>query len=144
MMQEDTIRLLRECNTGTQMGYDALHEVCDNVKNPVFKQRLETGMQEHQALQAEVRTVLNANGQTGKDPSPIAKGMSWLKTNAELLVKGSDDTVADLITDGCNMGVKTVSRHLNRCADADTKVKDIAQRLIQSEEKLAVDIRKYL
>ena len=143
-MQEDTIRLLRECDTGTQMGYDALHEVCDNVKNPAFKQRLETGMQEHQALQAEVRTVLNANGQTGKDPSPIAKGMSWLKTNAELLVKGSDDTVADLITDGCNMGVKSLNRYLNQYRAADEKTKDIAKKLIRVEEKLTADMEKYL
>ena len=48
----------------------------------------------------------------GKDPNPMAKGMSWIKTNVKLVIDESDNTIADLITDGCNMGVKSlVDKH---------------------------------
>ncbi len=47
----------------------------------------------------------------------------------------SDATVADLITDGCNMGVKSLNRYLNRYAAADEKAKTVA-KLIRLEEKL--------
>ena len=56
----------------------------------------------------------------------------------------SDPTVADLITDGCNMGVKSLNKYLNKYEAAEERVKDIAKRLINLEEKLAIDIRKYL
>ena len=74
----------------------------------------------------------------------MARGMSWMKTEVKLTVNDSDATVADLMTDGCDMGVKSLSRYLNQYAAADEKSKDIAKRLIALEEKLGVDIRKFL
>ena len=144
MKQEDTIRLLQECDVGTQMGYDSLSEVCGNVKDPGFKKRLESTIAEHEALKAEVQTILNTSGAAGKSPNPIAKGMSWLKTNAELLANPTDGKVADLVIDGCNMGVKTICRDLNQYADADESAKALAKKLIRCEESLAMDIRQYL
>ena len=56
----------------------------------------------------------------------------------------SDSTVADLITDGCNMGVKSLNRYLNQYEAADEVSKDITKRLINLEEQLAIDIRDFL
>jgi hypothetical protein len=56
----------------------------------------------------------------------------------------SDHTIADLMTDGCNMGVKSLNKYLNQYKAADEKSKDITKRLINLEEKLAVDIRGFL
>ena len=56
----------------------------------------------------------------------------------------SDQTIADLMTDGCNMGVKSLNRYLNQYKAADEVSRDIAKRLIDLEEQLAVDIRKFL
>jgi hypothetical protein len=55
-----------------------------------------------------------------------------------------DDTIADLMTDGCNMGVKSLSQYLNKYKAADEVSKDIAKKLIAIEAKLAEDIRGYL
>ena len=74
----------------------------------------------------------------------MAKGMSWIKTNAMLMANDSDQTVADLITDGCNMGVKTLNKYLNKYEAADENSKDIAKRLINLEEDLAMNIRTFL
>ena len=74
----------------------------------------------------------------------MAKGMSWIKTNVKLVMNESDKTIADLMTDGCNMGVKSLNQYLNQYEAADEKTKDIATRLIHLEEKLALDIRRYL
>ena len=80
----------------------------------------------------------------GKAPNPMAKSMSWLKTNVKLGLNDTDQTVADLMTDGCNMGVKSLNKYLNQYKAADERSKDITKRLINLEEKLAVDIRGYL
>ena len=56
----------------------------------------------------------------------------------------SDQTIADLMTDGCNMGVKSLNKYLNQYEAADEVSKDIAKRLINLEEQLAVDILKFL
>jgi hypothetical protein len=86
--------------------------------------------------QVEIRRKLEANGDEGKEPNLMAKGMSWMKTKGKLVLDESDATIADLMTDGCNMGIKSLHRCLNQYAEADEKAKDIAKRLINIEEKL--------
>ena len=88
--------------------------------------------------------LLREYGDTGKEPDPVAKGMSWVKTNVKLALNESDKTIAGLITDGCNMGVKSLYRYLHQYQAADEKAKNIAKKLIRLEEKLETDIRRYL
>lgn len=144
MIEEDSIKLLRECDAGIKMGISAIEEVLQYVQNPSFKNSLEACKTEHNRLKKDIENALNRFSDTGKNPNPIAKSMSWVKTNLELLIDESDHTIADLITDGCNMGVKSLCRYLNQYAAADEAAKDIAKRLIRQEEKLCSDCRAYL
>lgn len=144
MIERDTIRLLRECDAGTKMGISSIDDVLEHVKKEDFRKKLETCKQEHEALQVQILQKLEQCQDDGKNPNPIAKGMSWMKTNMKLSLEESDATIADLMTDGCNMGVKSLNRYLNQYKAADEVSKDMAKRLIHLEEKLAVDIRQYL
>jgi hypothetical protein len=60
------------------------------------------------------------------------------------MVIESDSTIANLMTDGCNMGVKSLNKYLNEYAAADERSKDICKRLIKLEEKLTAQMRDYL
>ncbi len=144
MIEQDTIRLLRECDAGVKMGISSIDDVLDDVESVKLKEYLVNCKNEHVELDREINKLLDEYQDDGKDPNPIAKGMSWIKTNMKLAMKESDETIADLITDGCNMGVKSLNKYLNEYCAADEVTKDITKRLINLEEKLAVDIRKYL
>ena len=144
MAESDSIKLLRECDAGIKMGVTSIDEVLSYVKNSTFRKLLTECRNKHEKLQEEIQMLLLASQDDGKDPNPIAKSMSWIKTNVKLVMDQSDETIADLMTDGCNMGVKTLHRYLNQYQGAEEKTKDIAKRLINLEEKLTVDIRAYL
>lgn len=144
MVEQDTIKLLRECDAGVKMGVASLDDVLDQANSDTLKQYLKKCKQDHETLEHEIRGLLNRYHDDGKEPNPIAKGMSWLKTNMKLGMDQSDQTIANLITDGCNMGVKSLNQYLNQYQAADEVSKDITKRLIHLEERLAVDIRKFL
>lgn len=144
MIEQDTVRLLRECDAGSKMGIASIDDVLDHVQNDKFRQELTTCKKEHEMLNGEIRQMLDRCQDEGKEPNPIAKGMSWMKTSVKLGMDGSDETIADLMTDGCNMGVKSLNKYLNQYKAADERSKDITKRLINLEEQLAVDIRQYL
>ena len=144
MVEQDTVRLLRECDAGAKMGTSSIKDVKDYVKSEELKKRLLDCKDEHEQLNTEIQELLDKYKDEGKDPNPIAKGMSWVKTNVKLAMHESDHTIADLMTDGCNMGVKSLNKYLNQYKAADEVSKDITKRLINLEEKLAVDIRKFL
>ena len=144
MVEQDTIKLLRECDAGVKMGTASIDDVLDHVRDAAFRRRLATRKQEHNLLQDEIQQLLDRYQDEGKNPNPVAKGMSRMKTSMKLTMEHTDATIADLMTDGCNMGVKSLSRYLNQYKAADEQSKDIAKRLIHLEEQLAVELRPYL
>ena len=144
MIEQDTIKLLRECDAGIKMGISSIDDVLDNVKNKTFQSHLTRSKQQHESLQQDIQNQLDRYHDDGKEPNPIAKSMSWMKTNFKLGMNESDQTIADLMTDGCNMGVKSLSKYLNQYEAADETSKDLTKRLIHIEEQLAVDIRPFL
>ena len=144
MIEQDTVKLLRECDAGVKMGIASIDDVIKYVSSDKLEKRLEDCKNEHEKLNGEIQDQLSRYRDTGKDPNPVAKGMSWVKTTMKLAVNESDQTIAELMTDGCNMGVKSLNKYLNEYKAADEKSKDMAKRLINIEEKLAIDIRSYL
>ena len=143
-METDTVKLLRECDAGVEMGVSSISDVLERVENPKMKEMLSSCKLSHEKLGLEISKSLSAYGDGGKSPNPIAKSMSWMKTNAELSFRPSDKTVASLMTDGCNMGIKSLSKYLNQYAAADEDSKNIAKRLISIEENLCEDMRSFL
>ena len=144
MIEQDTIKLLRECDAGIQMGVDSIDDVLNRVKSEKMREFLSKCKKEHQELDAEVQELLEKYRDDGKDPNPVVKGMSWMKTTMKMAMDDSDATIADLMVDGCDMGVKSLSRYLNQYAAADEVSKDICKRLIKLEEKLGKQMRSYL
>ncbi len=144
MIEQDTIRLLRECDAGIKMGISSLDDSVKYVKNPELKSILDKSTQEHTKIKHDMQNLLNRYHDEGKEPPAMAKGMEWFKTNVKMAVNTSDNAVAEFITDGCNMGIKSLSRYLNQYQAADEKSKNISKKLIDIEEKLAVDIRPFL
>ena len=126
------------------MGISSIEDVEEHVRSSPFRKCLMQCKEEHQKLHGEIQKLLDKYKDEGKDPNPIAKGMSWMKTNMKLGMDESDSTIADLMTDGCNMGVKSLNKYLNQYRAADEVSKDVSKRLINLEERLAVDIRGYL
>jgi len=144
MIEQDTIKLLRECDAGIKMGISSIDDVLGHVHSKDMKQLLSHCKEGHETLQREIGNQLADYQDDGKNPNPIAKGMSWMKTNLKLGLEDSDHVVAELMTDGCDMGVKSLSRYLNQYKAADEKSKNSAKELIRLEAQLAIDLRPFL
>lgn len=144
MIEQDTVKLLRECDAGIKMGVSSIDEVLDYVHHEKLRKILTNCKNENDRLKEEIQVLLDEYHDDGKDPNLMAKGMSWVKTNVKLSMDDSDKTISDLITDGCNMGVKALNRYLNQYEAADEKSKDITKRLIKLEEQLAIQLRRFL
>ena len=61
MGKSDTIRLLRECDAGAKMGAAAINDVIDRVCSPALRDALTECRNAHEALGAQVRTLLRKN-----------------------------------------------------------------------------------
>ena len=143
-MNQDSVALLQDCNSGTKTAIQSFREVLDHVENQKLRQLITRSMEVHESIGNEAKTMLHEENAPGRDPSMMARAASWLKINAELLAKEGDRTVADLITDGCNMGIKTLSASFNKYPDASPEVKQLADRIRAEEDDLLQRLRIYL
>ncbi len=144
MDRADTIKLLKECDSGTKMAVSSIDEVLEKGCGHELKQLLQESKNHHEKLGNEIHSLLNEHGSEEKDPAPVAKGMSWMKTNMKMSMDNSDAMVADLITDGCNMGIKSLNKYLNQYKQADHESKKLCSSLIEIEEELCEGLKKYL
>lgn len=144
MIEQDTIRLLRECDAGVKMGVESIEEMLPYVCDQALRKHLAGCKEEHQTLGGEIAAELQRFHDEGKQPNPLAQKPAQAMTKAKLVFNGSDKTIADMMTDGCNMGIKSLNRYLNEYGAAEERAKDIAKRLIMQEKKLADGVRDYL
>lgn len=144
MENQDTVKLLKECDAGTKMAVSSIDEVLEKVVDARLKDLLAESRNHHKELEQEIDVLLKRYREEEKEPNPMAKGMSWMKTNIKLTMDNRDATVADLLTDGCDMGIKSLHKYLNKYQAADTQSRNICNKLIDIEEQLETNLRKYL
>lgn len=143
-MEDDTIKLLRECNAGIKMGVSTLDDVMEHVQKDSLRSLLARSKETHTRLGNTTHEYLKEYHETGKEPAMMAKVMSKMKTSMKLDDEGPDSTVADLVTDGCNMGIKSLYRYINQYPAAEDKVRKLARQVAEAEETLVKDLREYL
>ena len=143
-MNSDTVKLLRECNAGIKMGENAIKKVLPKVKDKRLKRTLEIAKNTHAELGDKTHGMLIEAGADTKPPHAVASLMSDIKISVSLLMDDSDRRVASLMTDGCDMGIKSLYGCMNKYKSADKRSMEIAKEIIASEEYLEGGIREFL
>lgn len=141
---EDTIKLLRECDSGAKTAVNSIKEMLDKVKSPSLLSLLTKSLLTHQDLQIKIGEELIKIGADTKDPPAMAKIMSWAKINMKMLENNEDKTIAGLMLDGCNMGIKQLCSYVNEYKGADETSQELAKKLIKEEEHLIEELKNYL
>ena len=144
MPNNDTIKLLNECNAGIKMGVQGINEVIDETENKQLLDVLNKYLQDHKKLGDKTHEYLNKFHDSDKEPNPIATAMSWIKINFKMLQGNKDEQIADVMTDGCNMGIKSIARYLNKYPTALPEIKELVADIIELEENFALDLRRFL
>ena len=75
-IEQDSVRLLRESDAGVKMGVEAIEETMPYVQSDSLRKYLSESKREHDKLGDEIEGLLDRYHDDGKDPNPIAKGMS--------------------------------------------------------------------
>lgn len=143
-MEKDTIKLLKECDAGVKTAVNSIDEVLDNIKSEDLRRIMNASRREHQEIGDNIHSALNDLDETGKDPGTMARAMSWMKINWKLSEKPTDATVANLMYDGCSMGVRSLAKYMNQYKGADPDSKKYAKKLIEAEDTLMTDLRTFM
>lgn len=143
-MSKDTLELLKECNAGCKSATNSMEQVQAYVKDRELKKIIEQYNKEHILIGDECHKILDKAGETEKDPSPMAKTFSWISTEIKMMINDDEKKIADIMVDGCNMGIKALSRYLNEYKEADKESRNLTKKLICLEQDFMNDLLRYL
>ena len=143
-MTEDTVKLLKECDSGVKTAVNSIDEILADIKNEDLRRIMDDSRRSHVSLGDEIHSALNEADESGKDPSPISRAMSWMKINWKMSENPGDKTIAELMYDGCSMGVKSLAKYLNQYEGADRSSKAYAKHLIELEDSLMSDLKPFM
>ena len=143
-MNEDTIKLLEECNAGCKMAIGSMNQVQEYVQDDELRQAIDKYKARHEKLEEESAGILEESGKQEKEPGVVASTFSWFTTEMKLMIDADNHQIAKLMMDGCNMGIQSISEFQNQYSEASKEAKEIAKKLIQMEEEFRKEVEKFL
>lgn len=143
-MNEDTIFLLRECNAGCKSATNSMEQVIPYISNEKLLSIINDYNDKHIKLGDECHQMLNENNEGEKDPKVTAKAFSWISTEMKLIMNNDNHKIADIMIDGCNMGIKSVSKYINKYKAASDGSINLAKKLVKIEQEFMNDMLEYM
>lgn len=140
----DTVDLLKECDAGLEMAISSLEQVKEEARADNFTNMLDKYYNNHIKIQKDIDQKLVEYNSDGKKANPVAEKMSTMKTNFKLAMNHTDEEIADLMIDGCNMGIKSVSKYMNQYKNANQEIMQLANDIIVLEQNFSNELRQYL
>ncbi|KAF1084755.1 hypothetical protein SPSYN_01925 [Sporotomaculum syntrophicum] len=143
-MNEDTINLLKECNAGCKAGTNSMEQVQPYIKNEKLKSIIDKYNDKHIKIGDECHQMLNEYHEEEKDPKFSAKAFSWIGTEMKLMMNDDTHKIADIMIDGCYIGIKSVSKYINKYKTASKESMDLAKKLVKVEQEFMNELLEYL
>ena len=141
---QDTIELLSEINSGCKMAIDSMEQVEKYVDDKTLMDIIKKYNEEHIKFKEKSHKLLNEAGVSDKDPGVMAKTFAQLQSNIKLLLKDDVHQAASILTDGCNMGIKSLCEYKNRQKAADEKSVELCERVSDSETRMIEELQPLL
>lgn len=141
---EDTIHLLQETSSGCKMALDTMDHIKSHVEDKQLREIMDKYHKSHENLQQECLHALYEAGEENKEPSTVAQVFATMQSRVKMFMDDDKSTAAGLLTDGCNMGVKSMSEYINQYRNANDQSKKMANRLRDMEEKMIGDLQPML
>lgn len=143
-VSQDSVELLKECDAGCKMAIDSMEQISKYVTDDKLKSLITKYNADHIKIEEDIHRMLNQMGEEEKEPNPIAKVSSWLQSEVKMTMKGDTHEAASLLTDGCNMGIKSLCEYKNSYKAADDKCVNVCERICNIETKMVEDLQKFL
>lgn len=142
--RKETIELLKEINAGCKSATNSMEQVIQYVNDDKLKNLIHTYNKSHVDIGDECHKLLNQYNEEEKDPNKVSSAMAYMGTQMKLMVGADSAKIAGLLMDGCNMGIKSLSKYVNQYPCASKQSKVLADKLIKEEERFMMSLKEYL
>ena len=138
------IDLLSHVYQTAEMGQDGITSVLRYSRDPSLRQALERQKREYRELQASAGDMLRSRGVQPDGVGAAAKLSSELMSAMKTMVDHSSTKIAEMMIQGSTMGVTKSLRTLRDRRPEDPRVKDLADKLLKTEQANIEEMKTFL
>lgn len=131
----------------SNMGYQSTKDLIDSLKGKdnKIKKLVEEIEKNYEKYAKETEKLLNKQDLKAKPVGMMAKAMSKMSINKEMISDNSDANIADMLIQGLTMGNLELSKHIdNYEKTADKKIINLAKSLRKFGEEYIEKLKAYL
>lgn len=140
----DTVKLLKECDSGCRTAIDGMSQAIMKVTSPTLKADIASSTEVHAELGKRCHHLLNSNGISGGEPPAMGEMMMKTGTALKLAIMPEDKKIAKMMADGANMGIQSITKILSACPEAESESKRLAEDIIKEEKNFYNTMLNYL
>lgn len=135
---------MRKTDAGCKYATETISIALDYAKGRGMRELLTRYNKRHEALKGDIIKALNARGEGEEKHPSMAAAMSRLHMNVSLGISAKDSRLAELMINGCHMGIKTIYKEKHRESGAGPEAQALADELIGIEEDMMGELYAYL
>lgn len=137
-------QLLNHIYQTAEMGQDGIQSVLKYADEPKLLSALNAQMTEYRKLQDSAGEMLRQRQKEPQGISPMAKVGSEMMSAMKTMTDHSATKIAEMMIQGSTMGVTKSIRTIRDCELKDERVRDLANKLLDTEYDNIEEMKKYL
>ena len=135
-MQKDTEQLLRETNYGAKLALMNMKHIMDEAEEGELMKVIVHAIEEHEKVEQKTANAMNEHGYEEKAVSAMMHAFSDVTTELKMLWRDDSAKIAEMLVDGCNMGIKNISQTMNQCENASKEAKALISEIVILPSKI--------
>jgi len=138
------IDLLSHVYQTADMGRDGIKSVRKRVQDPKLLRALDAQDEEYRKLQDSAGSMLRARGIQPDGVGAMAKMGSEMMSAVQTMMDSSATKIAEMMIQGNTMGMTKSLRTIRDCKPRDGQVKDLADKLLKTEQANIEEMKGFL
>ena len=138
------IEMLHHIHKSTEMGREGILSVLGSAKDTALRTALEQQLTEYEQMMGSSARLLEERGKTPKGVPAAAKLSARMTSAVKTWMDPSPSKIAEMMVQGNTMGMTKSLRQMRTYASEDGRVKDLADKLLQTEEANIQQIKGFL
>lgn len=144
---DENVELLNYIHKDSEMGIASLTALIRklNTKDNKIKKIVEAELKGYENFKKESEKLLKKHKSEVIDASMMAKTMSTVKLNFEVMKDNSDAKIADILTKGFTMGTIDMNKKIEAYKDdAEKDILSLAKNFLKFQEENIEILKEYL
>lgn len=137
-------QLLNHIYQTAEMGQEGIQAVLKYADEPGLASALNSQMTEYRKLQDAAGTMLRDRGREPEGLGMMVKVSSEMVSAMKTMADHSATKIAEMMIQGNTMGVTKSIRTIRDCSLHDERVRDLANKLLKTEEANIEEMKRFL